>query len=153
MKRTIVAFWRQPLFGALTAIVAMLAIFISTPSWSIANPTTIKADTISTDYLEKDVLWSGHVHLTNLAHCTCEVTSDSLRVNYESNFHDINSATAQGNVRIYQKGRWLSGQRADFDTAGRTIVLTGSRVIHEVDREIRGSRITVHLDTNQNDIR
>jgi lipopolysaccharide export system protein LptA len=134
-------------------MIAMLAIFISTPCWSIANPTTIRADTISTVYQEKAVLWSGHVHLRNLAHCTCEVTSDSLRVNYEPHFHDVNSATARGNVRIYQQGRWLSGERADFDITGRTIVLTGSPVIHEADREIKGSRITVHLDTNQSDIR
>lgn len=56
--------------AALTATVAIIAMFILTPSWSVANPTTVRADAISIDYHDTAVLWSGHVHLANYAHYT-----------------------------------------------------------------------------------
>jgi lipopolysaccharide export system protein LptA len=40
----------------------------------------------------------------------------------------------------------LTGENAVLDTASRTIVVTGSPVIHEGQSDIRPSKITIYLD-------
>jgi lipopolysaccharide export system protein LptA len=117
----------------------------------------VRADRGSVDYRNKSFLWSGHVQLTlrNYAHYLCTIKSDALRVNYASNFRDVKTAGANGHVRVDLvsreselglPNRWVTGENAVFDTANRTIVVTGSPVIHEGQSTIRRSKITIDLD-------
>jgi lipopolysaccharide assembly outer membrane protein LptD (OstA) len=59
---------------------------------------------------------------------------------------------ADGNVRISQGTRWATGDHAVLDQTKHTVVLTGSPVVHDGEDQIAGTKITVHLDTNQSDV-
>jgi lipopolysaccharide transport protein LptA len=114
-----------------------------------SQPIDIKAEKMTFDQNGKSVLWQGHVHTIN---GQSQVTSDSLRVNYGENFHDVRELIADGNVRISQGTRWATGDHAVLDQTKHTVVLTGSPVVHDGEDQIAGSKITVHLDTNLSDV-
>jgi len=59
---------------------------------------------------------------------------------------------ADGNVRISQGTRWATGDHAILDQTKHTVTLTGSPVVHDGEDQIAGTKITVHLDTNQSDV-
>lgn len=113
------------------------------------EPADIDAESMSLDDKGKSILYSGHVHLTN---GTSQMTCDTLRVNYGTDFHDIKEAIANSNVRISQGTRWATGDHAVLDQTKHTFVLTGSPVVHDGEDQITGTKITVHLDTNQSDV-
>lgn len=104
---------------------------------------------MSFDQNKKTVLWLGHVHVVN---GNSQVTSDSLQVNYGESFHDVKEMIADGNVRISQGTRWATGDHAVVDQTKHTVTLTGSPVVHDGEDQIAGTKITVHLDTNQSDV-
>ncbi len=113
------------------------------------EPINIKAESMSLDYQGKSILWSGHVRAIQSG---SQLTSDTLRVNYGQDFHDIKEMIANGNVRISQGTRWATGDHAVLDQTRHTVVLTGSPVVHDGEDQIAGTKITVHLDTNQSDV-
>jgi len=104
---------------------------------------------MSFDQNKRYVMWIGHVHVNN---GNSQVTSDSLRVNYGQDLHDVREMIADGNVRISQGTRWATGDHAILDQTRHTVTLTGSPVVHDGEDQIAGTKITVHLDTNQSDV-
>ncbi|MGO9449964.1 MAG: LptA/OstA family protein [Candidatus Binataceae bacterium] len=116
---------------------------------NVRKPLNVHADTVSFDAPDKSVLWSGHVSLRT---DDCLVTSNLLRVKFGADIHDVKYAFASGNVRIDQGAQWLTGNDAVLDEATHTIALTGSPVVHEPQGQIAGTKIKVHLDTNQTDV-
>jgi lipopolysaccharide export system protein LptA len=114
---------------------------------SVTRPMHVRAETTSFDSSARSVLFSGHVHVEIPA---CKLSSDTFRVNYGDDFHDVRTARADGSVRIDQGARWFTGRDALLDTPSRTIVLTGSPTVHEFGRETNARKITIHLDTDQN---
>ena len=113
------------------------------------QPIYIDGPHMQLNYQGKSVLWSGHVKVVN---GNSQVTSETLQVKYGENFHDVKEMIADGNVRISQGTRWATGDHAVLDQTKHTVVLTGSPVVHDGEDQIAGSRITVHLDTNQSDV-
>jgi lipopolysaccharide export system protein LptA len=113
------------------------------------EPIKITGTSMSFDQNKKSVLWTGHVHVNN---ANSQVTSDTLRVNYGQDLHDVKEMIADGNVRISQGTRWATGDHAILDQTKHTVTLTGSPVVHDGEDQIAGSKITVHLDTNQSDV-
>lgn len=111
-----------------------------------SSPIDIKSDSLSLDYKDKSVLFTGHVRATQ---ATGQLTSKELRVNYGKNFHDVTEMIANGNVRISQGERWATGQHAVMNQQNHTVVLTGSPVVHDGPDEITGDRITVYLETGR----
>jgi lipopolysaccharide transport protein LptA len=111
------------------------------------GPIDIKSESMSLDYQNHSVLWSGHVHANQ---ANAQLTSDNLRVNYfDKDFKDLKDMVADGNVRISQGTRWATGQHGVMDQTKRTMVLTGSPVVHDCANQITGKRITVFLDTSK----
>jgi len=113
------------------------------------QPIHIDGPHMSLDYQGRSVTWSGHVKVVN---GNSQVTSDSLKMNYGQDFHDVKEMIADGNVRISQGTRWATGDHAVLDQTRHTVVLTGSPVVHDGEDQIAGTKITVHLDTNQSDV-
>jgi lipopolysaccharide transport protein LptA len=113
------------------------------------QPINIDGPHMELNYPGKSVLWTGHVKVVN---GNSQITSDSLRLNYGENFHDVKEMIADGNVRISQGTRWATGDHAVLDQTKHTVTLTGSPVVHDGEDQIAGSKITVHLDTNQSDV-
>jgi lipopolysaccharide export system protein LptA len=113
------------------------------------EPIHITGNSMSFDQNKRSVLWSGRVHVNN---GNSQVTSDTLRVNYGQDLHDVREMIANGNVRISQGTRWATGDHAILDQTKHTVTLTGSPVVHDGEDQIAGTKITVHLDTNQSDV-
>jgi lipopolysaccharide export system protein LptA len=113
---------------------------------SVTRPMHVRAETTSFDSSARSVLFSGNVHVEIPA---CRLSSDTFRINYGDDFHDVKTARADGSVRIDRGARWFTGRDALLDTPSRTIVLTGSPTVHEFGRETNARKITIHLDTDQ----
>ena len=110
-------------------------------------PIYIKSKSMSLDYQNHSVLWTGNVHASQAG---AQLTSDELRVNYlDKDFKQMKDMVADGNVRLSQGTRWATGQHGVMDQTKRTVVLTGSPVAHDGNDQITGCKITVFLNTSQ----
>jgi lipopolysaccharide export system protein LptA len=111
------------------------------------SPIDINSESMSLDYKNHSVLWTGHVHANQ---ANAQMTSDKLQVNYnDKDMKDMKDIVAMGNVRISQGTRWATGDHGVMDQTKHTIVLTGSPVVHDGNDQITGSKITVYLDTGR----
>jgi len=110
------------------------------------GPIDIKSDTMSFDYKDKSTVFKGHVHA---AQANGELTCNTLKVLHGADLNDIKETIADGNVRISQGTKWVSGDHAVMNQAKQTVILTGNPVAHDGSDQIAGSRITVHLDTGK----
>jgi len=110
-------------------------------------PINIKSNSMSLDYQNHSVLWTGNVHATQ---ADSQLTSDQLRVNYfDKDFKQMKDMIADGNVRLSQGTRWATGKHGVMDQTKRTVILTGSPVAHDGNDQITGCKITVYLNTSQ----
>ncbi len=111
------------------------------------SPIDIKSESMQLEYERHSILWTGHVKVNQ---ADGQITSDTLRVNYlDKDFKNMKDMVADGNVRISQGTRWATGNHAVMDQIKRTVVLTGSPVVHDGTDQITGNRITVYLDTGR----
>lgn len=113
------------------------------------GPISIQSDSLALDYKQNGVLFSGHVHATQ---ADGALTSNSLRVKYGKDFHEVQDMAADGNVHISQGLRWCSSDHAKMNQQQHIVVLTGSPICHDDRDQIAGTRITVHLDTGKSDV-
>jgi lipopolysaccharide transport protein LptA len=111
------------------------------------SPINIKSNSMSLDYTNHSILWSGEVRATQ---ADAQLTSDQLRVNYlDKDFKQMKNMVADGNVRLSQGTRWATGKHGVMDQTKRTVTLTGSPVAHDGNDQISGCKITVYLDTSR----
>lgn len=113
------------------------------------GPISIQSDSLGLDYKQNAVLFSGHVHAIQ---ADGALTSDSLRVKYGKDFHQVQNMAADGNVRISQGVRWCTSDHAMMNQQQHVVILTGSPICHDDRDQIAGTRITVHLDTGKSDV-
>ncbi len=113
------------------------------------GPIDITADALDLDYKKGTVNFRGHVHA---AQADAQLTSESLKVIYGKDFHEVKQMFADGDVRMSQGTRWATGDHAVLDQPTHTVVLTGSPVVHDGEDQVTGSRITVHLDTGMSEV-
>ncbi len=113
------------------------------------GPTNIKSDSLDLDYKNKIVTFRGHVFATQNDE---QLTTDNLKVLYGQDFHDIKQAFADGNVRMSQADKWVTGDHAVLDETAHTVVVTGNPVVHQGDDEVAGAKIIVHLDTGKSEV-
>ena len=113
------------------------------------GPIDIKSDTLDLDYKGNVVTFRGHVHATQ---ADATLTSDTLKVSYGKDFHQVQEMVADSNVRMSQGTRWATGDHAVLDQAKHTVTLTGSPVVHDGEDQVTGSKITVHLDTGKSEV-
>jgi lipopolysaccharide export system protein LptA len=111
-----------------------------------AGPLHIQSDSLSVDYKKNSAMWKGHVHA---ARADGQLTSDSLKVIYGKDFHELQNMIASGNVRISRGTQWSTSNQAVLDQAQQTVVLTGDPIVHDGNDQIAGSRITVYLKTGE----
>jgi lipopolysaccharide transport protein LptA len=113
------------------------------------GPIDIKSDTLELDYKNNIVIFRGQVHAVQ---ADALLTSDSLKVLYGKDFHEVKQMFADGNVRMSQGTRWATGDHAVLDQAAHTVVLTGNPVVHDGEDQVAGIRITVHLDSGKSEV-
>ncbi|HVB81772.1 MAG TPA: LptA/OstA family protein [Candidatus Binataceae bacterium] len=113
------------------------------------GPIDIKSDTLDLDYKANVVTFRGHVHAVQ---ADATLTSDTLKVTYGKDFHEIKEMVANNNVRMSQGTRWATGDHAVLDQAKHTVTLTGSPVVHDGEDQVTGTKITVHLDTGKSEV-
>ncbi len=113
------------------------------------GPIDIKSDTLDLDYKGNVVTFRGHVRA---AQADAILTSDTLKVSYGKDFHEVKEMVANNNVRMSQGTRWATGDHAVLDQAKHTVTLTGSPVVHDGEDQVTGSKITVHLDTGKSEV-
>jgi lipopolysaccharide export system protein LptA len=111
-----------------------------------AGPLHIQSDSLAVDYKKNSAMWKGHVHA---ARADGQLTSDSLKVTYGKDFHELQNMIASGNVRISRGTQWSTSNQAVLDQARQTVVLTGEPIVHDGKDQITGSKITVYLKTGE----
>jgi lipopolysaccharide export system protein LptA len=112
------------------------------------GPINIKSETMSFDYKNNVVVFSGHVHADQSG---SELTSNTLHVQMNKQ-SQIQQMIADGNVRMSQGQRWATGDHAVLDENVHTLVLTGSPVVHDGNDQIAGTKITVYLQTSKSEV-
>jgi lipopolysaccharide export system protein LptA len=111
------------------------------------GPVDIKSDSLSYDSQQHIATFSGHVHAVQ---ADGSLSADNLRVVYGGeDFHEVKTMYADGNVRLGQGTRWATGDHGVLDNTKRTVVMTGSPVVHDGNDEITGRRITTFLDSGR----
>lgn len=113
------------------------------------GPIDIKSDKLELNYKNNVVKFMGHVRAIQ---SDAQLTSNSLKVIYGKNFHQVKKMFADGNVRMSQGTRWATGDHAVVNQLAHTVVLTGNPVVHDGEDQITGTRITVHLDTGKSEV-
>jgi lipopolysaccharide transport protein LptA len=113
------------------------------------GPTKITSDSLALDYQNKAILFTGHVHAVQP---DGDLTSDTLKVQYGADFHDIKTMYADGNVRISQGTRWVTGDHAILDQTRHTVKIFGNPVVHDGEDQVTGSLITVDLTTGKSNV-
>jgi lipopolysaccharide export system protein LptA len=113
------------------------------------GPIDVKADTLDLDYKKNTVTFNGHVRA---AQADAQLTSDTLKVFYGKDFHEVKQMFADGDVRMSQGTRSATGDHAVLDQAAHTVVLTGNPVVHDGEDQVTGNRIIVHLDTGKSEV-
>ena len=112
------------------------------------GPINIKSETMSFDYKDNVVVFSGHVHAEQSG---SELTTNTLHVQMNKQ-SQIQKMIADGNVRMSQGQRWATGDHAVLDETVHTLVLTGSPVVHDGNDQIAGSKITVFLQSGKSEV-
>jgi lipopolysaccharide export system protein LptA len=113
------------------------------------GPVNIQSQSLTMNYKDNSVLFSGNVHA---AQADGQLTSNTLNVKYGKDFHEIQEMVADGNVRISQGVRWCTSDHGVMNQAQHTVVLTGDPVCHDENDQISGTKITVHLDTGKSEV-
>jgi lipopolysaccharide export system protein LptA len=121
----------------------------SSLSLSDHGPIDIHSDSLAMDYKNSLVSFRGNVHATQ---GSTALVSDTLSVIYGSNLKEIKQIIAQGNVRVSQGGRWVTGQRAVLNQVDHTVEMTGDPVIHDGPDQVAGSKILIYLDSQKTQI-
>ena len=112
-------------------------------------PINIVSDQLNLDYKNNVIVFTGHVHAVQ---ADSKLISDTMRVLYGKDFHQVRQVFADGNVRMSQDQRWATGDHAVLDEALHTVVLTGNPVVHDGSNQVAGSKITVFLQTGQSEV-
>lgn len=108
------------------------------------GPVEVRADELEFEYQTRRLTYRGKVVVTQ---DDITLRSDSLQVVIDETAREkVKEVIAEGNVRISQGARSAGGDRATYDGATRTIVLSGNAVLREGPNEVAGDRVRVFLD-------
>jgi len=116
------------------------------------KPIKITSDRLEADNNAKKIYFRGSVHaVQDDIDITCNVMSVTYgeRKQGSGGGEDIEHIVAEGNVVITQLNRKITGDKAEFFQATRTIVITGNPVAREGQNTIRGGKITFYVDENK----
>ncbi|MEB2284432.1 MAG: hypothetical protein B6D46_02810 [Polyangiaceae bacterium UTPRO1] len=133
------------------------------------GPVRIDSDTLEIDYKTSNILYRGHVQVTQ---GDVRLDSDTLAIRYDpravkrtpdgvptaaatgpagkaagagTDAERIKEIVAEGNVRIRQGTKLAEGRRAVFDQAQQTFTLSDGAVLHDGPNQVAGERVIVYL--------
>jgi lipopolysaccharide export system protein LptA len=141
---------------ALTLCCASLA--WSQKGISTSAPIQIEADRMESSQKENVIVFSGNVHanqndlIINADKMTVRYTgetvlpSNTTGVPAEGLSQEIDTITAQGNVKIVQ-GDWIAnGDFMDFNADERIVILSGNAKAWQEQNMVSGEKIIIYLD-------
>jgi lipopolysaccharide export system protein LptA len=114
---------------------------------SVNGPIHIEADRMESDQQKNSVLFGGNVEATQ---GDLVIQADLMTVFYRKTEQgpgkNIDNLEASGNIRIIKKDWLASGDRVEFETEGRKIILTGNTKVWQNNNMVTGGRVVLYLD-------
>ena len=120
---------------------------------STGEPIHIEADRMESDQRQGSVLFAGNVEATQ---GDLIIRAEQMTVYYRktgdtadpagSVSKSIDNLKASGNVKIIKQDWLASGERMEFETEGRTVVLTGNTKVWQGNNTVTGDKVTLYLD-------
>lgn len=107
------------------------------------GPIEVTADRLEVDDMAQTLVFSGHAVATQ---DDVTINSDRMTVVYAGEKREVEKVIAQGHVRIVQKGRVASGDKATYFRKDGRVVLLGSPKVSTGDNFVQGQEITIYLD-------
>lgn len=121
---------------------------------SAKEPIHIEADRMVSDQRKESVLFDGNVEATQ---GDMVIRADQMTVYYRK--ADGNTATpvsgagksidnlqATGNIKIIKQDWLASGDRMEFETEGRKVVITGNTKVWQGNNTVTGDKVILYLD-------
>ncbi len=106
-------------------------------------PLEIRAERFRIDVKQHEGHFSGAVEVTQ---GTLVLLCEELLVRYDEASDGVRGVVASGTVEIRQGDRLARGERAEFDRATGTVVLTGQPYLEQGKVHLRGSVIRFYVD-------
>jgi len=118
-----------------------------------AEPIHIEADRMEADQRTASVTFAGNVEAVQAG---MTIRADLMTVHYRRAPGDsapglqagqsIESLQATGNVMIDKEDWHASGDRMDYQTEGRQVILTGNTKVRQNSNLVTGDRVVLYLD-------
>lgn len=117
------------------------------------EPIHIEADRMESDQHKGAVRFDGNIEATQ---GDLIIRADQMTVFYRKNegntdsiakaSKNIEKLKASGNVRIIKQDWLASGDRMEFETTDRKVVITGNTKVWQDNNTITGDQVTLYLD-------
>lgn len=116
------------------------------------EPIQVVSERLDFDYNRRRTVFRGNVEVTQ---GDIQLVSDILTVDYAQvgDQNQMREVTADGHVVITQGARKAAGDRAVYDQASRTLVLTGNAVLTEGSNQVNGDTIVVYPDESRMEVK
>lgn len=113
------------------------------PAATDPEPVQISADRLEADDAASQLVFAGHAVARQ---GDLSIASDRLTITYQGEDRRLQSIVAEGQVRIEQKGRVATAERAVYDKPAERITLTGSPTVEQGANSVSGEEIVLFLD-------
>jgi len=118
-----------------------------------AEPIHIEADRMESDQRSEAVTFAGNVEAVQ---GDLVIKADQMTVNYRkeaassgagmTSGQSIESLKATGNIMINKQDWRASGEKMDYETVGRKVILTGNTKVWRGSNMVSGDRVVLYLD-------
>jgi len=109
----------------------------------LRNPVDIRAELFELLGNKNQASYKGNVRVK---HRTLDLRCDELTAHYsKGNAQQVQRVECVGNVVAVDGDRTAKGERADFDVASGTLVVTGSPEARQGNNYMRGTKVTLTL--------
>lgn len=106
-------------------------------------PIDISSDSVEADQKKNTVTFKGNV-IAKQEDIT--LYANTLIILYDPNTKQLKEIVALGNVKVVQRERRATGQKATFHQEENKVVLDGEAVVREGENVIRGEKITFYVN-------
>lgn len=120
---------------------------------SSIKPIHIEADRMEADQRQEAVTFAGNVEAVQ---GELVIRGDRMVVHYRKNAalsgteanvgQNVESLEATGNIKLEHQDWRASGDRMDYETVGRKVVLTGNTKVWRDSNMVTGDRVVLYLD-------
>lgn len=119
---------------------------------STKDPIEVTAKQLDFDYKQQTAIFRGDVQVVQ---GDIRLDSDLLTVRYseKSGKQDVEAVQADGHVRIQQGARVAKGEKAIFDQASRTLILTGNAELNDGPNQLTGDTVVVYPDQSKMEVK